>query len=128
MTTGISGIINQAAGYVREATTYVVNSAKTAYVTFKTAVSPTDGPIKGAELEKTGVSTTEDNAVRVIDKTDDTIQTIQNDAELDAYITKYLSKYITENTNVASASYNAAMALGGFEEAYEKTYEKTAVA
>ena len=62
----VQGILTQAAGYVQKATTYVVEGAKTAYVAFKTAVNSTEGPMKGVEVEKTGVATTGDNAEKVV--------------------------------------------------------------
>ena len=116
----VQGILTQAAGYVQKATKYVVDGAKTAYVAFKTAVNSTEGPMKGVEVEKTGVATTGDNALASVGRTNYVMQSMIDDAANDEYITKFFSSYITTETNVAATSFNASMALGGFEEAYEK--------
>lgn len=116
----VQGILTQAAGYVQRATTYVIEGAKTAYVAFKTAVNPTEGPMKGIELERTGLPTSEDNAVPVLAQASTVMQAMMNDAENEAYVTEFFSSYITPETNVVATSFNASMALGGFEEAYEK--------
>ena len=123
MSTDVSGIITQAAGYVHRATTYVVDRAKIAYVALRTAVAPAEAPIKGAELERTGdVKTPQQNATESLGKTTSVLHSMQDSADTDAYITDFYSKFVTPETEerYASTSFNVAMALGAFDDVYEK--------
>lgn len=116
MTIGIKAYVAQAAGAVRNA----ANVAKSAVVeTFKNISGTEATSMKGIELERTGLPTSDENAVPVLAQASAVMQAMMNDAENEAYVTEFFSKYVTSNTNVAATSFNASMALADFDDAYQ---------
>ena len=121
MSTVVPGFITIATGYVQRATDYVVDRAKIVCGALITAVASSGAPIKGAEFERTGdVKTPQQNATESLDKTTSVLRSMQDFADTDSYITAYYSKFVTPETEerYASTSFNAAMAVGAFDDVY----------
>ena len=118
MSTDVSGIITQAAGYVQRVTADVVNKAKAAYIVLITAVTSSDDSMKGVAVERTGVPTAEDNAAQSLGFINNVMSAIGDDAEGYADITEFYSQYVTPGTNVAATSLRAAMTIGALDDVY----------
>ena len=87
-------------------------------IEFKTDKTGSSRPAWG--IERTTSVTPEERVAASTTKTYAAVASVANDADNDREIDAMLSPYITDETRarIAGTSFNAAMSLGDFEEAY----------